>query len=200
MNVSKKNCGGYLCVPAAVLEQLGKDMICLGGMLETLIDLHEKESLLKKHHRKYLHVREFADQACIRFKSNLRGITERWEDKKVTCEDMGCKNSTNDPYVEDILNENVAEEEAAKLPAEESVEFSKLPKGMVLMTSDSLGVMHDDVICLTEGLDVMVALLRAVMAGCPMKKEDVESVVNMTSAMSEEVFKRWEEAEMIELD
>jgi len=43
-------------------------------------------------------------------------------------------------------------------------------------------------------------LLRAVMAGCPMKKEDVESVVNMTSDMSEEVFRRWEEAEMIELD
>ena len=86
-----------------------------------------------------------------------------------------------------------AEEEAGELPSEEPVEFSKLPKGMVLMTSDSLGVMHDDVICLTEGLDVMVALLRAVMAGCPMKKEDVESVVNMTSDMSEE-------AEMIELD
>ena len=94
----------------------------------------------------------------------------------------------------------MAEEESGELPSEEPVEFSKLPKGMVLMTSDSLGVMHDDVICLTEGLDVMVALLRAVMAGCPMKKEDVESVVNMTSAMSEEVFKRWEEAEMIELD
>ena len=121
-------------------------------------------------------------------------------DQKVTCEDMGCKNPTDDPYVEDVLNGKVAEEETGELPAEEPVEFSKLPKGMVLMTSDSLGVMHDDVLCLTEGLDVMVALLRAVMAGCPMKKEDVESVVNMTSDMSEEVFRRWEEAEMIELD
>ena len=200
MNVNKKNCGGYLCVPASVLEQLGKDLASLGAMLEILIDLHEKESQLKKHHRKYLHVREYADQSCIRFKSNLREIAARWEDKKVTCEDMGCKNPTNDPYVEDVLNGNVEEEEIAEHQEEDVVEFSKLPKGMVLMTSDSLGVMHDDVICLTEGLDVMVALLKAVMAGCPIKKEDVEEVVNMTSDMSEEVFRRWEEAEMIELD
>ena len=200
MNVNMKNCGGYNCVPDAVLKQLFADMYCMGGMLSELVTLYEKESLLKKHHRKYLHVREYADKKCIFYKDKMKEISNRWSDQKVTCEDMGCKNPTNDPYVEDVLNGNVAEEDAAKLPAEESVEFSKLPKGMVLMTSDSLGVMHDDVICLTEGLDVMVALLRAVMAGCPMKKEDVESVVNMTSDMSEEVFRRWEEAEMIELD
>ena len=46
----------------------------------------------------------------------------------------------------------------------------------------------------------MVAMFKALAAGCPMTKEDMESVVNMTSAMSEEIFQRWEEAEMIELD
>lgn len=200
MNVNKKNCGGYHCVPDAVLKQLFEDVDSLGCMLGDLVFLYEKESILKKHHRKYLHVREYADEKCSIYKEKMKEIANHWMDQKVTCEDMGCKNPTNDPYVEDVLNGNVTEEEAVEHPTEESVEFSKLPKGMVLMTSDSLGVMHDDVICLTEGLDVMVALLRAVMAGCPMKKEDVESVVNMTSAMSEEVFKRWEEAEMIELD
>lgn len=200
MNVNMKNCGGYNCVPDAVLKQLFEDVDSLGCMLGELVSLYEKESILKKHHRKYLHVREYADKKCGLYKERMKEIANHWMDQKVTCEDMGCKNPTDDPYVEDILNGNVAEDEVAELPAEESVEFSELPKGMVLMTSDSLGVMHDDVICLTEGLDVMVALLRAVMAGCPMKKEDVESVVNMTSDMSEEVFRRWEEAEMIELD
>lgn len=200
MYVNKKNCGGYNCVPDAVLKQLLADMYCLGGMLGELVTLYEKESLLKKHHRKYLHVREYADKKCGSYKEKMKEIFNRWRDQKVTCEDMGCKNPTDDPYVEDVLNGNVTEEETVEPPTEEPVEFSKLPKGMVLMTSDSLGVMHDDVICLTEGLDVMVALLRAIMAGCPMKKEDVEEVVNMTSDMSEEVFRRWEEAEMIELD
>ena len=200
MNVNKKNCGGYLCVPAVVMEQLCDDLESFGGMLGELVGLYEKESRLKKHHRAYLHVREYADKKCVLYKEKMKEIANHWMDQKVTCEDMGCKNPTDDPYVEDVLNGKVAEEEAGELPSEEPVEFSKLPKGMVLMTSDSLGVMHDDVICLTEGLDVMVALLRAVMAGCPMKKEDVESVVNMTSDMSEEVFRRWEEAEMIELD
>lgn len=200
MYVNKKNCGGYNCVPGAVLKQLLADMYCLGGMLSELVTLYEKESLLKKHHRKYLHVREYADKKCGCYKEKMKEIFDHWRDQKVTCEDMGCKNPTDDPYVEDVLNGNVKEEKAVEPPTEETVEFSKLPKGMVLMTSDSLGVMHDDVICLTEGLDVMVALLRAIMAGCPMKKEDVEEVVNMTSDMSEEVFRRWEEAEMIELD
>lgn len=200
MNVKKKNCGGYNCVPDAVLKQLLKDMYCLGGMLSELVTLYEKESLLKKHHRKYLHVREYADKKCILYKDKMKEISNRWSDKKVTCEDMGCKNPTDDPYVEDVLKEGAEMEKIAEPTEEEAVEFSKLPKGMVLMTSDSLGVMHDDVICLTEGLDVMVALLKAVMAGCPIKKEDVEEVVNMTSDMSEEVFRRWEEAEMIELD
>lgn len=200
MNVNKMNCGGYLCVPATVLEQLCDDMESLGGMLGELVGLYEKESRLKKHHRAYLHVREYADKACVRYKEKMKEISNHWLDQKITCEDMGCKNPTNDPYVEDVLNGKVRTEEATEPSAEEAVEFSKLPKGMVLMTSDSLGVMHDDVICLTEGLDTMVALFKAVMAGCPMSKQDMESVLNMTSAMSEEIFNRWEEAEMIELD
>ena len=200
MNVNRQNCGGYLCVPAVVLEQLCDDVEALGGMLGELVCLYEKESLLKKHHRAYLHVREFADKACIRYKERMKEISNHWIDQKITCEDMGCKNPTNDPYVEDVLNGRAEKEEIAEYQEEDAVEFSKLPKGMVLMTSDSLGVMHDDMICLTEGLDVMVTLFKAVLAGCPMKREDVESVLNMTSAMSEEVFKRWEEAEMIQLD
>ena len=200
MNVNKNTCGGYLCVPAAVMEQLCGDLESLGGMLGELVNLYEKESRLKKHHRAYLHVREYADKACIRYKERMKEIANHWADQKITCEDMGCKNPTNDSYVEDILKGEVMTEEAAEHSEEEPVEFSKLPRGMVLMTSDSLGVMHDDVICLTEGLDTMVALFKAVMAGCPISKTDMESVLNMTSAMSEEIFNRWEEAEMIELD
>lgn len=194
MKVDVRNCSGYHCVPDMVVKQVFTDMDSLGMMLGELIGLYEKESRLKKHHRAYLHVREYADKACIRYKENMKEIAGHWTDRKLTCEDMGCKSPTDDPYMEEGLNEELAE-----TPKEE-VEFSKLPKGMVLMTSDSLGVMHDDVICLTEALDTMVAMFKALAAGCPMTKEDMESVVNMTSAMSEEIFQRWEEAEMIELD
>lgn len=199
MNVNKNTCGGYLCVPAMVMEQLCDDLENLGGMLGELVGLYEKESRLKKHHRAYLHVREYADKRCVHYKEKMKEIANHWMDQKITCEDMGCKSPTDDPYVEDVLKGNV--EEAVEYPAEDTtVEFSKLPRGMVLMTSDSLGVMHDDVICLTEGLDTMVALFKAVMAGCPISKADMESVLNMTSAMAEEIFNRWEEAEMIELN
>lgn len=194
MNVDVKKCGGYHCVPDAVLKQIFADMDSLGMMLRELIGLYEKESKLKKHHRAYLHVREYADQACVRYKKTIYDIAGRWTDNRFTCEDMGCESPTDDPYVKKPMEE--APEEIEK----EEVDFSKLPKGMVLMTSDSLGVMHDDVICLTEGLDTMVALIKAIMAGCPIAKADMESVLNMTSAMSEEIFNRWEEAEMIELD
>lgn len=191
MNVNVKNCGGYHCVPDAVLTQMMKDMNCLGGMLGELIGFYEKESQLKKHHRAYLHVREYADQACKCYQEKMKEIANHWVDQKVTCEDMGCHPSDN-PYEEDVVKDGGTEEAM--------VQEAKLPKGMVLMSSESLGVMHDDVICLTEALDTMAALFKAMMAGCPMQKEDMESVVNMTSALSEEIFQRWDEAEMIELD
>lgn len=191
MNVNVKNCGGYHCVPDAVLTQMMADMDCLGGMLGDLIGLYEKESQLKKHHRAYLHVREHADQACKYYKEKMKEIANHWVDQKVTCEDMGCQPS-NDPYEKDFVKDSKMEKY--------QVQDQEFPKGMVLMSSESLGVMQDDVICLTEAVDTMAALFKALIAGCPMQKEDMQSVVNMTSALSEEIMKRWEEAEMIELD
>lgn len=190
MNVNVKNCGGYHCVPDRVLTQMMADMDCLGGMLEELIGFYEKESQLKKHHRAYLHVREHAEQACKCYQEKMKEIVNHWVDQKVTCEDMGCHPS-DDPYEEEFLREKEAEKYQEKDP--------ELPKGMVLMSSESLGVMQEDVICLTEALDTMAALFKALMAGCPMQKEDMETVVNMTSNLSEEIMNRWEEAEMIEL-
>ncbi len=194
MNVAMNNCGGYHCVPDAVLGQMMDDLNSMGGMLGELIGLYEKESRLKKHHRAYLHVREYADKACKNYNEKMKEIAAHWKDQKVTCEDMGCKNPTDDPYVEDELKERVPNGTV------EDVDVSKYPKGMVLMTVDSLGVMHDDVICLTEGLDTMVALLKAIIAGCPISKPEMEAVLHMTSNMSEEIFQRWEEAEIIELN
>ena len=192
MNLNKKNCGGYHCIPDVVLKQIFADMDSLGMMLRELIGLYEKESKLKKHHRAYLHVREYADQACAGYKKKVIDIAGRWTDNRFTCEDMGCDRPTDDSCVNEV-------QETQEKTSEE-VDFSSLPKGMVMMTSESLGVMHDDVICLTEGLDTMAALFKAIMAGCPMSKADVEAVLNMTSAMSDEILERWEKAEMIELN
>ena len=171
MNITKYD-GGYQ-VPHEEFAQVMADMDSLGSMLGELIGLYEKESKLNKHHRAYLHVREYADKACVGYKENMREIASRMNELKTV---------------------------AVPICKEEPVEFSELPKGLVLMTSDSLGVMHDDVICLTEGLDTMAALFKAIMAGCPMSKADVEAVLNMTSAMSDEILERWEKAEMIELN
>ena len=88
MNVNKKNCGGYNCVPDAVLKQLFGNVDSLGCMLGELISLYEKESILKKHHRKYLHVREYADKKCGLYKEKMKEIANHWMDQKVTCEDM----------------------------------------------------------------------------------------------------------------
>ena len=41
MNVNKKNCGGYNCVPDAVLKQLFEDVDSLGCMLGELVSLYE---------------------------------------------------------------------------------------------------------------------------------------------------------------
>ena len=59
--MSRENCKGYYRVPEFVVKQIFSDMEHMGKMLQELIDLHQEETKLKKHHKAYLHVREYTD-------------------------------------------------------------------------------------------------------------------------------------------
>ena len=72
-----------------------------------------------------------------------------------------------------------------------------LPDGLVMMSTDNLGTMQDDMLQLTEALDHMVSMLRSGVTGVPIKKAAAEEAVKRGSALSEEVFKRWDDADFV---
>ena len=65
-----------------------------------------------------------------------------------------------------------------------------------MMSTDTLGTMQDDMLQLTEALDHMVGLLRNGVTGIPIKKAAAEEAVKRGSALSEEIFKRWNDADI----
>ena len=63
-----------ILVPKSVMVKILLGTVRLARMHLRLIDLHEEESRLKKHHKAYLHVREYADQICEEDKQDLSAI------------------------------------------------------------------------------------------------------------------------------
>ena len=76
MNMSKLNMAPVPTVeiPETELDWLKDSVQTLIKMHLDLIGLYERESLLKKHHRAYLHVRDHADQVCREHKEKIRDL------------------------------------------------------------------------------------------------------------------------------
>ena len=66
-------------IPADELAQLIYDMNHLALMHKNLIRLYEEESRLKKHHKAYLHIRDYADKVCADDKKTVAAIQNRYK-------------------------------------------------------------------------------------------------------------------------
>ena len=66
-------------ISADELSQLIYDMNHLALMHKNLIRLYEEESRLKKHHKAYLHIRDYADKVCADDKKTVAAIQNRYK-------------------------------------------------------------------------------------------------------------------------
>ena len=66
-------------IPSDELAQLIYDMNHLALMHKNLIRLYEEESRLKKHHKAYLHIRDYADKVCADDKKTVAAIQNRYK-------------------------------------------------------------------------------------------------------------------------
>lgn len=181
-------------IPEAELSLLRFSVAALAEMHLNLIGLYEKESHLKKHHKAYLHVRDHADQVCAEDKEKVEALLRQLLDDASEEGDeadrgfdpdwcAGCENY----------------EECSKEADTEEMDVFDLPEGMVIMDTGTLGVMQDDMLALTETVDHLVAVYRDMIAGQGVDAKTMFSMLKAASAQSQEVFKRWDEAEMAEL-
>ncbi|WP_194611662.1 hypothetical protein [Clostridium vitabionis] len=179
-----------IMVPEPRLKQLVVSMTRLAEMHLGLIELYEEESRLKKQHKPYLYLREHADQVCENDKKAVESILHTVLD----FDDMAEEKTNQEPDPEEC-------HDGGRHGNSETyfMDNFNLPGELVLMTTGTLGTMQDDMLQLTDALDYMVALLRSGVAGIPIRKADAEEAVKRGEVLSEEVFKRWDDAEIIAL-
>lgn len=182
-------------IPEAELAMLRFSVSELAKMHLNLIGLYEKESHLKKHHKAYLHIRDHADQVCI-------------DDKKKVQELLGqliAETGSGDPADEGDHGfdpdwcagcENYEE---CSREAYTEMDFFDLPDGMVIMDTETLGAMQDDMLSLTETVDHLVAVYKDLIGGKAISAMHVAQMLKAASEESREVFQRWDSAVMAEL-
>lgn len=172
----------------AELTMLRTDLNLSLRMLRDLIRLHLQESNLKKHHKAYLHVREQMDELCRESWEKADGIMAHYMMPANAIEG----NTPDDAC--DCDGEFCGNELVGKGKRKEN--SNKKPEGMVLMSDKCLGVMQDDMLALTEGIDLIAKLVRSLMAGQPMHRGILETAISMAEEVSEDVFRRWDDAKL----
>ena len=180
-------------IPEAELEMLRFSVSELAKMHLNLISLYEKESHLKKHHKAYLHVRDHADQVCIDDKKKVQQLLGQL----IAGGDFGTEEG--DRGFDPDWCAGCENYEECSHGSEEEMDFFDLPDGMVIMDTETLGAMQDDMLSLTETVDHLVAVYKDLIGGKAISAMHVVQMLKAASEESREVFQRWDSADMAEL-
>jgi hypothetical protein len=176
MNMNK-NATRMVEIPETLMNALFVTVNELANMHYELIRLYEVESQLKKHHKAYLHVRDHAEAVCA-------------EDKqKVLCMMKGLM----------ALMEAHEQDKMEPEQEEKELDVFDLPEGMVIMSTDTLGIMQDDMLLLAEEVDHMVGVFRSLLSGRAVDRNSMDQMLREASESVEDVFSRWDDADLTEL-
>lgn len=181
-------CKGYYEVPEFVLRRMLEDMSDLAGMLQELIHLHLEETRLKKHHKPYLHIREYADIVCMNYERKLDVIVKKWSNAKISCEDLGCSCAAPE--------KTEGEKPSNKTENSASVEKTE---GMVMMSEKTAAGMLDDLLVLAETIDTLTTALKLIISGQLIPDEQMAKMLFHVELLANGITSRWEDAQLIEL-
>lgn len=157
-------------VPESMICMLFSDINTLHGMLHKIISMYELESELKKHHKAYLHVRDEADELCVVYGCAMKAMHNRWF--KAMVEHFGTD---------------------AFQPVEAKEETSG-----VIMNMDSFENILDDILCLTECIDVLSDNLEGLVGALSLPEDlavQYMNICNSTRAVADDVLSRFSEME-----
>ena len=185
-------------IPEAELSLLRFSVATLAEMHLNLISLYEKESHLKKHHKAYLHVRDHADQVCAEDKKKVITMLEELITDDTDSVEDDSERGFDPDWCAGCENYEECSADTSK-GRQDPVDVFSLPEGMVVMSTDTLGVMQDDMLALTETVDHLVSCYRSMISGKGIDVREMYSMLEGASKQSQEVFKRWDDAEMMEL-
>lgn len=176
-------------IPAVALTQLFYDVQILAKMHQDLIRMYEKESMLKKQHKAYLHVRDQADEMCRFDKQTVDVILDHYVNPKKYMDQAICFHNT--------LRERSGERNDNR--TKEKMDVFDLPHGMVMMSTGTLGVMQDDMLALTVAVDQLADAFRSMEKGGGYNRNEMNQLIGSASDLARDVFNRWDDAELGEL-
>ena len=186
--MSNEKCRGHYKVPEFVIIQMFEDMEHLCGMLSEMIYLHQEESKQKKHHKPYLHIREYTDVVCAEHEKKLDVIRARWKERKFSCKHFGCPGEESE---EIDVGKETGKEENGDLEAKSD--------GMVMMSEKTAGSMLDDLLILAEIIDGLTVALKLMISGRIVPDAQMANMLSQVEAMTNWITSRWEDMEMLEL-
>lgn len=163
-------------IPEAELGNLQQTMSKLFMMHANLIDYYKEESELKKHHRAYLHVRDEAEK-----------VIER------DLEEMGRMLTTLGSHLVSGCGQDNIPFECEDKPDEEDND------PCVIMKMEDLYAMQQDMIELTDAIDLMAKYYIATKYQAPINKQLYDDVVHRAKSLADEVFTRWENSTIEEI-
>lgn len=171
-----------------LVESLGR----LLTMHMNLIGFYKEESELKKHHRAYLHVRDEAEQVI---ESDLKEI------EHIFTSVGGFLMTGSSPLAE---NDEVPFEcEVTPIPFCKSDKHQSKKEveedPCVIMRLNDLQAMQEDMINLTDAIDLMTKYYIASKYGAPVNKQHYDDAIQESKALADRVFTRWENSTLEEI-
>ena len=176
----------YYKVPKEVADKLKDDLNSMGDLMKELIELQQTEKRNKKNHKAYRHVREYMDVLYEASAAKVKQIDERWKDLKFD-EHFVSNEEGSEPLKE--LAKTVAVQMGEK-------DLNEILQGMVMMPSETLGMMQDDMLVLAETVDLMTTLFKIIISGHPFDYKETKRMLAKVSIMTDEISERWEDAEV----
>lgn len=177
----------YMNVEAtAVMGLLVEDNMVLHTMLKDLIKMYQLESQLKRHHKAYLHVREQADEMCEVFSCTMDAMNRRMEPAVITAmmtQASATINTAADPCENCTTCCGACMEENGQEEA-------------VVMPVSSFETMQDDMICMGEGIDLLITAIQSLLSGQSIPKTSLEKICEAVSEMADDVCDRWSDMEV----
>lgn len=207
MNEKPRMSVDVIKIPAACVTQMYFDVQRLLEMHGELIRMYETESSLKKHHKAYLHIRDEADEMCRRDKEAMALITDHYQNPAKYMEHAICFHNRLKEFDKEIGEregiptfEEIMKKQADLKDAPEVLDVFGLPSGMVMMSTDTLGVMQDDMLALTVVVDRLVEAFREIEQSGWYNKGIMSTLTGEAAGLASDVFSRWDDADLAELN
>ena len=187
-----------ILVPKKEMVKILLGTVRLARMHLRLIDLHEEESRLKKHHKAYLHIREYADQICEEDKQDLSAIidsifpdTNLRDPKSVIPIETAayfdpafCRDCPAFDECKEFMDS------AAPVKKDEDAPDYEDDK-LVLVPSNTMSEMLDDMCDLGMAVDDLLDIFYTLMDGGDISSDDLMERLLYAEDASEEAYARW---------